>query len=366
MPIAPVDVLTVNAGSSSLKLRLVDADGTLAAQADLAAGEVDGLERFLESAPRPSAAAHRFVHGGPRDEAAVLDARVLEEIEAAAELAPLHTPPALACVRQLTRLRPQLPQVACFDTAFHRTLPEATATYAIPAEWRHRHGIRRRGFHGLSHAWASRRTAELLDREVEELRVVTCHIGAGVSLAAVAGGRSLDTTMGMTPTEGPVMATRSGTVDPGALLLLVEREGGAGPVRDVLERRSGLLGLSGVSGDVRSVFEAADAGHRDAQLAIDVYVRRLQGAAAAMAASMGGLDALAFTGGVGENSHRIRAAVCERLGFLGVELDPEAGERCTHDAVIGAAGSTTQVVVVRAREDLEMAREARRVLDRLR
>jgi acetate kinase len=361
-----VDILTVNAGSSSLKIRLVAGNGAVVAKADLPAGEGGALERFLAEAPDADGAAHRFVHGGFQDEAVLLDESVLDQIEAAAELAPLHTPPALACARQLMRLRPDLPQVACFDTAFHTTLPAAAATYAIPAEWRRRHAIRRRGFHGLSHAWASRRTAELLGRPPRALRMVTCHVGAGVSLAAVAGGRSVDTTMGMTPAEGPVMATRSGTVDPGAVLLLVEQEGGARPVRDALERRSGLLGLSGISDDIRAVLDAADAGSEEARLAIEVYVHRLRGAIAAMAASMGGLDAIAFTGGVGENSARVRAAVCAQLGFLGVELDTDGNERCRDDAVIGTAGSRTPVTVVRAREDFEMAREARRVLDRAR
>jgi acetate kinase len=359
-----VDILAVNAGSSSLKLRLVSADGRIAARADVAAGETDALERFLAETSGVGAAAHRFVHGGRIDEAVLIDSRVLREIEAAAELAPLHTAPALACARELARLRPDLPQVACFDTAFHRTLPEAAATYAIPAAWRRRHGIRRRGFHGLSHAWASARAAELLGRAPAELRVVTCHIGAGVSLAAVAGGRSVDTTMGMTPDEGPVMATRSGTLDPGALLLLAEREA-AGPasVRETLEQRSGLLGLSGLSADMRELLQAGDDGHEGARLAIDVYVHRLRGAVATMAGSMGGLDALAFTGGVGENSPRIRTAVCDGLRFLGVELD-EARNRGGRDAVIGRAGAPAGAVVVRAREELEMARQARLVLSR--
>jgi acetate kinase len=359
-----VEILTVNAGSTSLKLGLVAPDGALLAQADLAADDFGGLERFLAEAPAPDAAAHRFVHGGSIDQAALLDAGVLEEIEAAAELAPLHTPLALEGVRQLTRRRPELRQVACFDTAFHRTLPEAAAVYAIPADWRRRHGVRRRGFHGLSHAWASRRAAELIGRKPEDLRVVTCHVGAGVSLAAVAGGRSVDTTMGMTPAEGPMMATRSGTIDPGAVLLLVEREDGARAVRDGLERHSGLLGLSGVSGDMREVLAAADGGDEQARVAIDVYVHRLRAAVGAMAASMGGVDALAFTGGVGENSARIRASVCEALGFLGVELDTAANESRAGDGAIGAAGSRTRVLVVRAREDLEMAREAESVLRR--
>lgn len=360
-----MDILAVNAGSSSLKLRLVSAKDEIAASADFPAGEAGALEHFLGRETGAGAAVHRFVHGGRLDAAVLLDEGVLREIEAAAELAPLHTPPALACARELKRLRPELPQVACFDTAFHRTLPEPAATYAIPADWRRRHDIRRRGFHGLSHAWASARAAELLDRPAAGLRIVTCHLGAGVSLAAVAGGRSVDTTMGMTPAEGPVMATRSGTLDPGAVLLLAEREGGPGPVRETLEQRSGLLGLSALSSDMRELLQAADEGHETARLAIDVYVHRMRGAVASMAASMDGLDALAFTGGVGENSARIREAVCDGLSFLGVEVDSElnAGRG---DAVVSPAGASVGVTVVCAREELEMAREARLVLSRVR
>ena len=357
-----MDVLAVNAGSSSLKLRLVSATQEVRAEADVAPDDGAALERFLDELPAVDAAAHRFVHGGRLEQAAVIDESVLREIEAAEEIAPLHTPLAVACARELLRLRPALPQVACLDTAFHRTLPDRAATYAVPAEWRERHAVRRRGYHGFSHAWASRRTAELLGRPLGDLRTVTCHIGAGVSLAAIDGGRSVDTTMGMTPAEGPVMATRSGTIDPGALLLLVEHEGGAHSVREGLERRSGLLGLSGVSGDVREVLEAAARGNTDAALAIDVYVHRLRGAVAAMAAAMGGVDAVTFTAGVGESSARIRAGVCDGLGFLGIALDADRNAACTPDALVDSARGTVAVAVVRAREELEMAREARAVL----
>jgi acetate kinase len=219
--------------------------------------------------------------------------------------------------------------------------------------------VRRRGFHGFSHAWASKRTAELTGRPLEALRTVTCHIGAGVSLAAVAGGRSLDTTMGMTPAEGPPMATRSGTIDPVAVLMLVEREGSADRVRDALERESGLLGLSGISGDVRELLASDE---HAARLAIDVYVHRLRGAVASMAAAMDGLDALTFTAGVGENSAAIRAAVCDGLGFLGVALDANRNAAGEGDRLIGVPDRAVATAVVRAREELELARAARAVL----
>jgi acetate kinase len=354
-----VDVLAVNAGSSSLKLRLVGGSDEVLAEADFGPDDAAALESFLDGLPAVDAAAHRFVHGGRLEEHALLDDAVLREIEAGTELAPLHTPLALACARELLRLLPDLPQVACLDTAFHRTLPEAAATYAVPAAWRERHGVRRRGYHGFSHAWASHRAAELTGRPLETLRTVTCHIGSGVSLAAVDGGRSVDTTMGMTPAEGPPMATRSGTIDPVAVLLLVEREGGADRVRELLERQSGLLGLSGASADVRELLASDDPA---ARLAIDVYVHRLRAAVASMAAGMCGLEALVFTAGVGENSAPMRAAVCDGLAFLGVALDPPLNELAEGDRLIGAPESAVAVAVVRAREELEMARAARAVL----
>jgi acetate kinase len=357
-----VDILAVNAGSSSLKLRLVSESGDVTAEGDHPPGESDALERFLHEHPAPAAAAHRFVYGGRLREPVLLDEVVLTDIAAAAELAPLHTPVAVGLARELTTLRPGLPQVACFDTGFHRTLPARAATYAVPLEWRERYGVHRNGFHGFSHAWASRRVPELLHRSPTGLRTVTCHLGAGVSLAAVRDGRSVDTTMGMTPAEGPVMAVRSGTIDPGAVLYLVEREGGPARVREVLERRSGLLALSGSGGDMRKVLAAAARGSARARLGVDVYVHRVRGAVAAMAAAMEGLDALAFTGGVGENAPQVRAAICDGLGFLGVALNPEANAGCAGDSVISPARAAVPVVVVAAREELEMAREARRLL----
>ena len=215
-----------------------------------------------------------------------------------------------------------VPAVACFDTAFHATLPEAAHTYAIPLEWRTRWDVRRYGFHGLSHSYASRRAAELVDRPVRDLRTVVCHLGAGASLCAVAGGTSVDTTMGFTPLEGLVMATRSGSVDPGLVLWLQENAGlREHEIAETLEHRSGLLALGG-SDDMRVLLARADGGDDRAALAVDVYVHRLVAGVAAMAASLGGLDVLAFTGGVGENAPAVRARAADRLGFLGVEVGP--------------------------------------------
>jgi acetate kinase len=262
---------------------------------------------------RADAIGHRVVHGGPDlQSATLLDGGVMAAIEALTPLAPLHQPRALAGIRAVQAALPGVPAVACFDTAFHATMPAAASTYALPEEWRRRWPLRRFGFHGLSHQYAVRRAGELLGGV--PARVVTCHLGAGASLCAVLDGRSVDTTMGFTPLEGLVMNTRAGSVDPGLVLWLIEQAGLApAEVADGLERRSGLAGLSGTSGDLRQI------GTRT--VAFDVYVHRLRREIAAMAAALGGLDALVFTGGVGEHQPAVRAAAGAGLGFLSVEVD---------------------------------------------
>ncbi|TMA81063.1 MAG: acetate/propionate family kinase, partial [Deltaproteobacteria bacterium] len=315
--------------------------------------------------------------------AVVIDARIEQQLRALTDLAPLHQPAALAMLDVVRAALTGVPAVACFDTAFHATMPAAAATYALPAEWRRRWPLRRFGFHGLSHAYAARRATELIGRAplpsnagagaaaTGVLRVVTCHLGAGASLAAVAGGRSVETTMGFTPLEGLVMATRSGSVDPGLVLWLVEHAYlTQAEIGDGLEGRSGLRGLAG-TGDMRAVLDAAERGDADAALALDVYVHRLRAGIAAMAAAMGGLDALVFTGGVGEHAPAIRARATEALAFLGVAIDPrrnavspgrDSAEAATADREIGADGAAVRTFVVTAREDLEIAREVRALL----
>jgi acetate kinase len=361
-------VLAVNAGSSSLKLALLDASDQVLAEANLPLPSMHDipsrLAGFLAGVPAADAAGHRVVHGGTRFRSSqVVTGEVLDELRALGELAPLHNPPALAAIEALRRLRPELPSVACFDTAFHASLPDAAATYAVPWSWTEQHGIRRFGFHGLSHAYAARRAAELLRRPLGGLRVVTCHLGAGASLAAVAGGASVDTTMGFTPLEGLVMATRSGSLDPGALLL-VQRRLGLAPeeAERVLDRESGLLGVSGISGDIRQVLDAAGKGHARARLAVAVYQHRLRAGIAAMAAAMGGLDALVFTAGVGEHQPPVRQAACDGLAFLGVGLDAAANKEADGDADLSSPGARVRALLVHAREDLEIARETRRLL----
>jgi acetate kinase len=252
---------------------------------------------------------------------------------------------------------PDTPAVACFDTAFHATLPPAAFTYAVPRAWQERWGVRRYGFHGLSHAYASRRAAEMTGAR----RIVTCHLGAGASLAAVRDGRSVDTTMGFTPLEGLVMATRSGSVDPGLLLWLLERERlTVAEMSAALEHDSGLSALAGTA-DMREVLARVDT-DPDARLALDVYTHRLRAGVAAMTAALGGLDALAFTGGVGERSAPVRRAVAEGLGFLGVALDDERNAAADGDTDISRADAHARALVIPAREDLEIVREVRRVL----
>lgn len=361
-------VLVANAGSSSLKLRVLDMADVVVASADMPApheGAIDGIADTIRGLGLVDAVGHRVVHGGTRFTApVVVDDAVADELVALVPLAPLHQPATLAALAAVRTALPDVPSVACFDTAFHATIPDAAATYALPAEWRVRWGLRRYGFHGLSHAYAARRTAELLGQPADGLRIVTCHLGAGASLAAVRDGRSVDTTMGFTPLEGLVMATRSGSVDPGIVIWLAEHvDVPPAEVGAALERRSGLLGLAGTA-DMREVVERAEAGDADARLALDVYVHRLRAGIAAMAASAGGLDALVFTGGVGERSAVVRARAAEGLGFLGVELDAARNEAtlALPDREIGALRSTVRTLVIEAREDLEIARETRDAL----
>jgi acetate kinase len=361
-------VLVVNAGSSSLKLTLLDGDDSTIDARELQAprAQVDPEElRVALASPLGEADAigHRIVHGGERYRDAVrVDPTVERALRELVELAPLHQPKSLAALDAVTQALPEIPAFACFDTAFHTTMPAAASTYALPKQLRERWGLRRYGFHGLSHAWVARRTPELLRRDPRGLRIVSCHLGAGASLCAIDDGRSLDTTMGFTPLEGLVMATRSGSVDPGMLLWLLEHEKlSVTELAETLEHRSGLLGLAG-SADMREIIDRDAGGDPAAQLALEVYVHRLRAEIAAMAAALGGLDALVFTGGVGEHSAPLRALATEGLRFLGVELDTKRNDGATMDCDISSVGSQIHTVVIEAREDLEIARQVRALL----
>ncbi len=358
-------VLAVNAGSSTLKLRLVNTDDTVEETLDLdpwdGSVEPDGLAEWLRGLASVDAVGHRVVHGGDRFPNAIrIDGGVLDGIRALTGLAPLHQPRALAAMDAIQAVLPDTPAVACFDTAFHATMPDAATTYALPRAWRQRWPLRRYGFHGLSHAWASRRAAELIGRPIAELRIVSCHLGAGASLCAVLGGRSVDTTMGFTPLEGLVMATRAGSVDPGLVLWLLQSGGlSLGEVARGLERDAGLAGLAGGPGDMRDVVAGVDRGDHDSGLAFAVYVHRLRREIAAMAAALDGLDVVVFTGGVGEHQSAVRSAAADGLGFLGLAVDPERNARASSDADISVTDSPTHTMVVTSREDLEVARQVR-------
>jgi acetate kinase len=362
-----VRILVVNAGSSSIKVRVVDDRDALVASRDLEALDSDGpvssaLVDVLAGLGPFDAVGHRIVHGGLRYTASVLvDDQVLADLHDLEDLAPLHQQVGLAALAAVARGAPDVPAVVCFDTAFHASLPAAASTYAIPAEWR-RLGVRRFGFHGLAHAYASRRAAALLRRSPADLRVVTCHLGSGASVAAVAAGTSVDTSMGFTPLEGLVMATRSGSVDPGAILWLQQHIGlSATAVADALEHRSGLLGLAGTA-DMRAVLAAAEAGEETARRALDVYVHRLRRAIGAMAAAMDGLDALVFTGGVGEHAPTVRARAVAGLSHLGLTVEADANGADGTDRDVSRPAAPARTLVVEAREDLEIAREVRAAL----
>ena len=380
-------VLVLNSGSSSVKYALVDPDTgrrPLSGQAEnigTAGGSyhdaITGILEHLDDNGHVdlAGAGHRVVHGGERfSDSVLVDEEVLDAIRTFSRLAPLHNPANLAGLEAVAQVRPGLPQVAVFDTAFHQTMPPAAYRYAVPPEWYDRHAVRRYGFHGTSYRFVSERAATLLGRPPAghpraghppaALRLVVAHLGNGCSAAAISGGRSVDTTMGLTPMEGLVMGTRSGDVDPGLLGYLAEQTGrGAADLTDVLDTRSGLLGLSGASNDMRTISEAAERGDERAGLALDVFVHRLAKAVAGLTASLGGLDALVFTAGIGENSVLVRSRVLARLGFLGLAEDPAAN--AAHGRTSGGRISLpgpVQALVVPTDEELMIARDTARLV----
>ena len=301
---------------------------------------------------------HRVVHGGPKyEQPAVITPQVKSEIAGLSAFAPLHNRAELEGMEIVERLLGPVPQVAVFDTGFHQKMPLPSAVYPGPYEW-FTGGIRRYGFHGINHQYCAGRAAQLLHRELNSLKLVTCHLGNGCSLAAIREGHSIDTTMGFTPLEGLMMGTRSGSVDPGILTYLMRQGKLQGQeIDNVLNQKSGLLGVSGISGDMREILAAMKQGHARAKLAFDIYVHRLQAGIGAMAAVLGGIDALVFTAGVGENSREVRDAACRSLAFLGVNLDAAANAQCLPDQDIAAADSPVRILVIRAQEEWAIARE---------
>jgi acetate kinase len=305
---------------------------------------------------------HRVVHGGHEyEEATVITPQVKAAIERLSAFAPLHNRAELEEMDVIEKRFGSVLQVAVFDTGFHSRLPPAAFVYPGPYEWLAQ-GIRRYGFHGINHRYCAERTAQLLGKELRALKLVTCHLGNGCSLAAIRDGRSVDTTMGFTPLEGLMMGTRSGSVDPGILTYLM-REGRAAPQKldDLLNTKSGLLGISGVSGDMRQIVALMKNGHSRAKLAFEIFVHRLQSSIGAMIAVLGGIDALVFTAGIGENSPEVRAAACSNFGYLGLKLDSGKNARSAPDSEISLSDSVVRVLIVRAQEDWAIARDCWRL-----
>ena len=327
------------------------------------------LEQLLDSLWRGEAQAisspsdidvvgHRVVHGGPYyEEPVVVTPDVKSAIASVAAFAPLHSGAELEGMEIAKRLLGDVPQIAVFDTGFHRKMPLEATVYPGPYGW-YESGIRRYGFHGINHQYCAGRAAQLLGADVKSLKLVSCHLGNGCSVAAIRDGHSADTSMGFTPLEGLMMGTRSGSVDPGILTYLMRQSSLTGKQLDeILNRKSGLLGVSGISGDMRHILAATKDGSRRAKLAFDIYVHRLQAGIGAMVAVLGGIDALVFTAGIGENSPEVRAATCGNFGFLGLKLDAEKNANPSLDQDISADGSPLRVLVIRAQEDWGIARE---------
>ena len=317
-----------------------------------------GATKVIDQPAEIAVVGHRVVHGGPAYRQTTLVTReVKAAIEQYAVLAPSHNPADLEGIRVIEQVLPRVSQVAVFDTAFHRHLPLAAAVYPGPYSW-FEQGIRRYGFHGISHHYCSQRAAQLLGRSPEDLLLITCHLGNGCSLAAIQHGQSIDTTMGFTPMEGLMMGSRSGSVDPGILIYLLQHKGYMAEQLDKeLNKASGLQGVSGVSSDMRQILQAISEGNLRAKLALDIYMHRLRSAIGAMLAALGGVDALVFTGGVGEHAPSVRAAACETFEFLNLALDPQKNAQSPTDQDISTAASAVRVLVIQTQEDWMIAQE---------
>jgi acetate kinase len=383
----PLSLLTINAGSSTVKAALFDDEAAREIASVVVEGTPDSAAESLEKALRSlgvqapgeaeeiRAVGHRVVHGGTElREAVRIDDRVKGAIRRFSRFAPLHNPPALAALEAAERRFPNLPQVAAFDTAFFADLEPRAFIYPLPYAWYAEWGIRRFGFHGLSHGYCAMRATEMLaglgggparapSPEAGSTRLVILHLGNGCSASAVRGGRAVATTMGFTPLEGLMMGTRPGSVDPGVLVHVMREHGLDTEALDrALHHESGLLGVSGVSGDYREVDAAARAGNERARLALALYADRARAAIGALAVTMGGVDALVFTAGVGENAGELRAAVCDGLECFGLHMDRSANKAATPDTDVAAPDSPGRILVLHTREDLMLARETRRVI----
>ncbi len=395
-------VLVINCGSSSLKYQLIDADkDTVMAKGLCERIGIDGsnfeykkdgaekLSRLTEmkdhkdavsvvinaltdpengvisSLDEIDAVGHRVVHGGERFNRAVLiNDEVIQAIEDVSDLAPLHNPGALIGIRACMELMPSLKQAAVFDTAFHQTMGAEAYLYAIPYEYYEKYKVRRYGFHGTSHAYVSERTAAVLNKDIKDLKTVVCHLGNGASISAVKGGKCVDTSMGLTPLEGLIMGTRSGDIDPAVITFLMGKENLTGQeVIDILNKKSGVLGLTGISSDFRDIAKAASEGNEMAETALQAYALRVAKYIGAYAAAMNGIDAIAFTAGIGENHAGIRKRVCDYLGFLGVKLDDKENESGSDERVISVSGTKPAVLVIPTNEELSIALQTLALVD---
>ena len=390
-----MNVLVINCGSSSLKFQLINSD----TEAVLAKGlcerigidgrltyQPEGGEKTIEDKAMPThteaiqyvidaltdkergvvatleeigAVGHRLVHGGEKfASSAVITDEMIKAVEECNDLAPLHNPANLIGVDACKKLMPNTPMVGVFDTAFHQTMPEKAYMYGLPYEYYEKYKVRRYGFHGTSHSFVSKRTAEILGASYDNLKTIVCHLGNGASICAVMNGKSVDTSMGLTPLEGLVMGTRSGDIDPAILEFLAKKEDmDITALMNMLNKKSGVQGMSGLSSDFRDLTAGAKEGNKRAQNAIEVFAYRVAKYVGSYVAAMNGVDAIAFTAGIGENVGIIRAKVCEYLGYLGIELNPEANEKRGEEIEISTADSKVRVLVVPTNEELAIARE---------
>ena len=389
-------ILVLNSGSSSVKYKLIDTDGehVLAEGGVEKIGLDDGFLKYkradgskaiinlgltdhkgaieavlrlltdptegcIRSYGEIDAVGHRVVHGGEKFAKSVLiDDDVKRMIRECYDIAPLHNPANMTGIEAMEALLPGVPQVGVFDTAFHQTMPASSFMYALPYKYYKEDGVRRYGFHGTSHRYVSQRVCEILGVDIKDVKIITCHVGNGGSITAIEGGRSVDTSMGLTPTEGLMMGTRVGDVDPGALTYLMTKHGlTAADMQRIINKESGMAGISGISSDMREIEAAVNAGDERATLGLEMYIKRITKYIGAYAAEMGGVDIIVFTGGVGENQTGLRADVCAPLAFMGVEIDKEANAARGVEAVISTAASKVKVVVVPTDEELMIARD---------
>ncbi|MHB1126007.1 MAG: acetate/propionate family kinase [Bacillota bacterium] len=396
-----MNILVLNSGSSSLKYQLLDMDREVCLVRGVAERIGMGGARLTQHSPDQApmeiiqpipnhkeavrlmlngithpeygviasweyieAVGHRVVHGGEYYAGSVaIDNMVIEKLERLSDLAPLHNPPNIVGIKACMEMMPGILQVGVFDTAYHQTMPPCAYIYSIPYQQYQRYGIRRYGFHGTSHRFVVQRTASLMGRRAEEIKVISCHLGNGASVTAVDRGRSIDTSMGFTPLEGLTMGTRSGDLDPSVVLFLMDKEGlSVGEIRDMLNRQSGVLGISGLSSDLRDLERAAAGGHQRAQLALEIFAHDVKKYIGAYAAVLNGIDAIAFTAGIGENSSEMRVRICSGLDYLGVELDEVKNQECSGELDIAAEGARTRVLVIPANEELMIARDTKELL----